>query len=161
MTILSTMAPINLVESISTFLAMEGFNIQYKWDASSKSAKEVDSNPEFEAVRAQIEEYSEYAQKIASLFAVSMMYMQETSYSDGASNTLYLIGGITIMSAATILKSIVQQVKGALMRFKTTVQGHSAAKNRKGVKTIVDVINEKGHLSDTKFILQSSYTFGL
>ena len=39
------------------------------------------------------------------------------------------------------------------MRFKTTVQGHSAAKNRKGVKTIVDVINEKGHLSDTKFIL--------
>lgn len=161
MSVLAAMAPSSLIESISTFLAMEGFNIQYQWDASTKSAKQVESNPDFESVRAQIELYSEYAQKIASLFAVSMMYMQETTYSGGYSNTLYLIGGITLMSAATILKNIVQQLKGALARFKMSVEGHSAGKGVRGVKTIVDVINEKGHLSDTKFMMQSSYTFGL
>lgn len=161
MSVLAAMAPLSLVESISTFLAMEGFNIQYQWDASTKSAKQVESNPDFESVRAQIELYSEYAQKIASLFAVSMMYMQETTYSGGYSNTLYLIGGITLVSAATILKNIVQQLKGALARFKMNVEGHSAGKGLRGVKTIVDVINEKGHLSDTKFMMQSSYTFGL
>ena len=158
---LASIAPADLVESISTFLAMEGFNIQYQWDPASKTAKEVENNPDFETVRAQIEEYAKYAQKIASLFAVSMMYMQETSYSNGNSNTLYLIGGVTLMSSATILKTIVEQVKGTLLRFKMSVEGHSANKGAKGVKTIVDVINQKGRLSDTKFMLQSSYTFGL
>jgi hypothetical protein len=34
-----------------------------------------------------------------------------------------------------------------------SVEGHSAGKGVRGVKTIVDVINEKGHLSDTKFMM--------
>ena len=150
-----------LIEGISTVLAMEGFNIQYQWDKKTKSAKEVDINPIFNPVREDIEKYSEYAQKIASLFAVSMMYMQEQSFTSGGSNTLYLIGGTTLLSSATILKNIAKQVRGALHNFKISVEGHSATKGKKSGKTIVDVINKKGHLSDTKFILQSSYTFGI
>lgn len=158
---LSDLAPTELIEAIQTFLAMQGFNITYNWDSSSGSAKEVESNPDFDTVRLQIEEYAGYAQKIASLFAASMMYMQQDFVSNGSSNTLYLIGGATLVSAATILKDIVQDIKGALNRFKVSVEGHSAVKGKKGAKTIVDVINAKGHLGDTKFMLESSYTFGL
>lgn len=158
---LAKYGPSELVEGISTILAMEGFNIQYQWDKQSRSAKEVDVNPVFNPVRQEIEEYSQYAQKIASLFAVSMMYMQEKTFTTGDSNTLYLIGGTTLLSSASILKNIAKQVRSALHSFKMSVEGHSAAKGKKSAKTIVDVINKNGHLSDTKFVLQSSYTFGL
>ena len=151
----------DLGEAIQTFLAMEGFNIYYSWDSSSGRAKAVDMNEKFQKEREQIELYAEKAQQIASLVSVSMMYMQETNFSGGASNTLYLIGGSTLISAASILSDIINKLKTNLIAFKTKVEGHSVSKDRKGAKTIVDVINRKGRLADTKFMFQSAYNFGL
>lgn len=153
--------PGDLMEAIQTFLAMEGFNVFYNIDASTGQAIMVDKNDKFAAERSSIEEYAAKAQKIASLLAVSMMYMQETDNTDGSSNTLYLIGGTTLISAATILSDIIEKLKSQLVVFKTSVEGHSVSKERKGAKTIVDVINSKGELGNTKFIMQSSYSFGL
>lgn len=153
--------PGGLQEAIQTFLAMEGFNIYYKWNPSSHNAQAVGLNKDFQAEREAIEEYAEYGRKIASLLSVSMMYMQETNFSSGGSNTLYLIGGSTLISAATILVDIISKLKANLTSFKLKVEGHSAAKGKKSAKTIVDVINSKGHLGDTAFKLESSYTFGL
>ena len=153
--------PGGLQEAIQTFLAMEGFNIYYKWNPSSHSAQAVGLNENFQAEREAIEEYAEYGRKITSLLSVSMMYMQETNFSSGGSNTLYLIGGSTLVSAATILADIISKLKAQLTAFKVRVEGHSAVKGKKGAKTIVDVINSKGHLGDTTFKLESSYTFGL
>lgn len=153
--------PGGLQEAIQTFLAMEGFNIYYKWNPSSHSAQAVGLNENFQAEREAIEEYAEYGRKIASLLSVSMMYMQETNFSSGESNTLYLIGGSTLVSAATILADIISKLKAQLIAFKVKVEGHSAIKGKKSAKTIVDVINSKGHLGDTTFKLESSYTFGL
>ena len=140
---------------------MEGFNIYYNWDSSSGRAKAVDMNERFQEEREQIELYAEKAQQIASLVSVSMMYMQETNFSGGASNTLYLIGGSTLISAASILSDIIAKLKANLIAFKTKVEGHSVSKDRKGAKTIVDVINHKGRLADTKFMFQSAYNFDL
>ena len=151
----------DLSEAIQTFLAMEGFNIYYNWDSSSGRAKAVDMNERFQEEREQIELYAEKAQQIASLVSVSMMYMQETNFSGGASNTLYLIGGSTLISAASILSDIIAKLKANLIAFKTKVEGHSVSKDRKGAKTIVDVINHKGRLADTKFMFQSAYNFDL
>ena len=151
----------DLSEAIQTFLAMEGFNIYYNWDSSSGRAKAVGMNERFQEEREQIELYAEKAQQIASLVSVSMMYMQETNFSGGASNTLYLIGGSTLISAASILSDIIAKLKANLIAFKTKVEGHSVSKDRKGAKTIVDVINHKGRLADTKFMFQSAYNFGL
>jgi hypothetical protein len=69
------------------------------------------------------------------------MYMQETDFSSGGSNTLYLIGGSTLISSATILSDIIAKLKANLIAFKTKVEGHGVAKGKKGAKTIVDVIN--------------------
>ena len=151
----------DLSEAIQTFLAMEGFNIYYSWDSSSGRAKAIDMNEKFQEEREQIELYAEKAQQIASLVSVSMMYMQEINFSGGASNTLYLIGGSTLISAASILSDIINKLKTNLIAFKTKVEGHSVSKDRKGAKTIVDVINRKGRLADTKFMFQSAYNFGL
>lgn len=150
-----------LTEAIQTFLAMEGFNIYYNWDSSTGRAREVDMNQEFQEERSKIEEQAEKAEKIAQLASISMMYMQETNFSGGDSNTLYLVGGSTLISAASILADIIEKLKSKLTSFKTKVEGHSVSKDRKGAKTIVDVINNKGRLADTKFIFQSAYTFGL
>lgn len=151
-----------LIEAIQTFLAMEGFNIYYKYDSSSKKAVATESNEAFANERQAIEEYANYGQQIASLLSVSAMYMQEGFSTKGASNTLYLIGGATLISSATILRDIVNRLKSGLVAFKTKVSGRKInSKGTSSAKTIVDVINSDGHLSNTKFMFESSYTFGI
>lgn len=151
----------DLFDSIQTILAMEGFNIYYDYDPQTGMAKKTDFNPEFATERQSIERYAQVGKQMASLMAASLMYMQQNSYSAGESNTLYLIGGTTLISAATILKDILKQAKGQLSNFNMRVSAMSLSKEEKSARTIVDLYNKKGRLTNTTFKLSSSYVFDL
>lgn len=143
-----------LIEGIETILGMYTFNIEYLWHTDGTKPKYyAGSNPEFSEVRARIEDLAKKANKIMSLMAVSLMYMQTITQSYGESNTLYLIGGTTIISAASILYQIAQEVQDDVNYIDSSFRMSS------GDGTIVDVLNEDKHISTLNFALKSSYTF--
>ena len=150
-----------LFESIQTFLAMESFNIYYRYNPLTGMAKKVPFNEEFASERQAIERYAELGRKTALLMAASLMYMQTSEYSAGESNTLYLIGGVSLISAATILRNILEEAKTQLSSFNMKVNAISLSKEEKSARTIVDLYNKNGRLTNTTFKLTSSYTFGL
>lgn len=147
----------NLIEAIETILGMYTFNIEYYWhNDDTKPRFYATTNPDFSEVRDRIEELTTKANQLMSLLATATMYMQTSNLSKGQSNTLYLIGGGTIISTATILRQIADDVRSnveyAKSRFKMGTSGGS---------TIVDVLNSDKKMSKLDFALQSSYTFKL
>ena len=155
--------PINseLFEAIQTFLAMQSFNIYYEYNANTKRAEKVDSNPQFVTQRNTIETCAKIGRQMVSLMAASLMYMQTSDSTKGDSNTLYLIGGTTLISAATILKDIIKEIRSTLSNFKLRVNAISASDTEKSARTIVDLYNNNGRLTNTTFKLSSSYVFNL
>ena len=150
------LAPLDLFESIQTILAMETFNIEYLWQNGKAQAA---SNPKFEDVRWEIENYATKAQQIAQLFSISMMYMQTDFQSNTQSNILYFVAGGIVKSAATILSQIIRELESELHSFKLTMKNKGSLAESQ--KTIVDYFNaEKGKGQHVlHFALQSSFKF--
>lgn len=144
----------DLLTSIENILGMHTFNIEYIWENSRAVAK---SNEDFQDTRRKIEEYSAKAQKIMALASIATMYMQTTTTSARESNTLYLIAGATVISAASILKNIINEVNKNLESFKfkmkTTLNPNSPD------YTIVDYFNAGKGEHRFHVALTSSYTF--
>lgn len=150
----------DIFDAIQSALAAETFNIYYKWNPKTKQAESVDSNEDFVDVRSLIEIYARKAEQIMSLYSAALMYMQSTAMTGNMAeaNTFYLIAGATVVSAATIMSTIVQELESSMStHFRVQVKtGH------KSNKTIVDVLNSgkaKPKASVINFLLQSSYNF--
>lgn len=167
--------PISLATAIETILGMEGFNIEYQRASSSKGSSSnkrkhrktggvwrafPESNETFKETRNKIVVMANECQKIMGYFAANMMYMQIAETSNGDSNTFFVAAGANIISAATIIGGMIQELKDGLKRF-SKFQTSFTAKNSKGGFTIVDMINNGGaeSLDKIEFALQSSYTF--
>lgn len=167
--------PTSLASAIETILGMEGFNIEYQRAASNKGTSSKkrkhrstgkfwtafpESNPAFEDTRSKIVEMANKCQKIMGYFAANMMYMQIAETSKGESNTFFIAAGASVISAATIIGEMINELENGLDRF-SRFQTSFTAKNSKGSFTIVDMINNGGEesLNKINFALQSSYTF--
>lgn len=164
-----------LAEAIETILGMYTFNVEYLWETvetkyTNKKGIEKTrhkkyyfpgNNKEFRPTREKIIDLTNKSQKIMDLFSVAMMYMQTSNNSNGQSNTLYLIGGSTIISAASILKQIVKEIELNLeyeqRSFRVNMNTNNALEGNNF--TIVDVFNGDKSISSLHFALQSSYTF--
>lgn len=149
-----------IFDAIQSALAADTFNVYYKWNPKTKQAESVESNEEFVDVRSLIETYARKSEKIMSLYSAALMYMQATAItpSNPAANTFYLVAGATVVSAATIMSTIVKELRDAMnTHFRAEVKtGH------KNNKTIIDVLNSGRKQSKTSvinFVLQSSYNF--
>ncbi len=152
-----------LAEAIETVLGMYTFNVEYQWELKEDGKRYYyeDDNPDFRPTREKIEELSNKAQQIMDLFSIALMYMQTAQFSNGESNTLYLIAGSTMISSASILKQIVEEINMNLeyeaRSFKVSM--NSLKPHGAGNNTIVDVFNRDARISGLHFMLQSSYTF--
>ena len=150
-----------IFDAIQSALAADTFNVYYQWNSETKQAEAVDDNPAFTDVRRMIEIYSAKAEKIMSLYSVALMYMQAAQMTGGeaSANTFYLVGGATVVSAATILANIIRELRDSVnTHFRTQVRT-----SYKGAqKTIIDVLNSGRDTRKTEvisFVLQSSYNF--
>lgn len=149
---LSKLAPYDLFYTVETLLGMDTFNVEYKW---KNGVAIEESNDDFHDVRQIIEHYAQRANQLAQLFSASMMYMQTSGTTSGGSNTLYLIAGSTVVSAATILGKIVKEINNTLHSFNLRMVNTYKGKQR----TIADYFNSKDVRDNLAFTLQSSFTF--
>ena len=124
--------PTSLASAIETILGMEGFNIEYQRAASNKGTSSKkrkhrstgkfwtafpESNPAFEDTRSKIVEMANKCQKIMGYFAADMMYMQIAETSKGESNTFFIAAGASVISAATIIGEMINELENGLDRF--------------------------------------------
>ena len=174
--------PIDLMYAIETIIGMQTFNVMYvrereRVKGNSRNSKKTiltnkknnkkywkaveEYNPRFADTREKIEVYANICQQIMGMFASKTMYMQMQQTSQGESNTIYIAGGALIISAATIVGQMIQDLEEGLSsfsRFQTTL----GAKTEKGSYTIVDMINSgegQENLNRIEFALKTSYTF--
>ena len=156
-----------LFDALTGLIGMEKFNIPYEW--VNNSAIRVDSVPDFNPTRLMIEAAADKARRILAQFLIGMMYMQLAPIdTSGNSSTLYIIGGTLAITSATLIQDIINDIKGAMQNINFELR--SAVDKTKGkkegskeLKDIVEFLNAGAgqHLSNTRYILESSYTFQL
>ena len=163
-----------LFEAATQFLGMEMFNIPYVWNSSKQSnqaeEKSINEVPPFYMTRKIILTEADRARQALTVFMTGMMYMQldESVTKNNISNSLYIIGGTLAITSATILADVIKSLEKGLNTFDVTMKA-TLRSPRKGEKkdnltkvgTIVDFLNagHGKHFGDTKYTLQSSYTF--
>ena len=135
---------IGLTEDFKSIYYFDKFNVPYKITGPRGSRKAVSGNPPtFVSTRNQIESLREEADRVASLQAAAMMYMdvaEEFSKTGQANrNILYIISG-QIFDAATMLIKIRNAID-TNSKSNFALQAHLKKENR---STIIDDLNDKG-----------------
>lgn len=157
---------VGLTEDFKSIYYFDKFNVPYEITGPRGSRKAVSGNPPtFVSTRNQIESLREEADRVASLQAAAMMYMdvaEEFSKTGQANrNILYIISG-QIFDAATMLTKIRNAID-TRSRSSFALQAYLKKENR---STIIDDLNDKGFSligskgGDVKnFKLTTSYNF--
>ena len=157
---------VGLTEDFKSIYYFDKFNVPYEITGPRGSRKAVSGNPPtFASTRDQIESLREEADRVASLQAAAMMYMdvaEEFSKTGQANrNILYIISG-QIFDAATMLTKIRNAID-TRSRSSFALQAHLKKENR---STIIEDLNDKGFSligsegGDVKnFKLTTSYNF--
>lgn len=157
---------VGLTEDFKSIYYFDKFNVPYEIKGPRGSRKAVSGNPPtFVSTRNQIESLREEADRVASLQAAAMMYMdvaEEFSKTGQANrNILYIISG-QIFDAATMLTKIRNAID-TRSRSSFALQAYLKKENR---STIIEDLNNKGFSligsegGDVKnFKLTTSYNF--
>lgn len=135
---------VGLTEDFKSIYYFEKFNVPYEITGPKGSRKAVSGNPPtFASTREQIESLREEADRVASLQAAAMMYMdvaEEFSKTGQANrNILYIISG-QIFDAATMLTKIRNAID-TRSRSSFALQAYLKKENR---STIIEDLNDKG-----------------
>lgn len=135
---------VGLTEDFKSIYYFDKFNVPYEITGPKGSRKAVNGNPPtFASTRAQIESLREEADRVASLQAAAMMYMdvaEEFSKTGQANrNILYIISG-QIFDAATMLTKIRNAID-TRSRSSFALQAYLKKENR---STIIEDLNNKG-----------------
>lgn len=135
---------VGLTEDFKSIYYFDKFNVPYEITGPRGSRKAVSGNPPtFASTRDQIESLREEADRVASLQAAAMMYMdvaEEFSKTGQANrNILYIISG-QIFDAATMLTNIRNAID-TRSRSSFALQAHLKKENR---STIIEDLNDKG-----------------
>lgn len=135
---------VGLTEDFKSIYYFDKFNVPYEITGPRGSRKAVSGNPPtFTSTRNQIESLREEADRVASLQAAAMMYMdvaEEFSKTGQANrNILYIISG-QIFDAATMLTKIRNAID-TRSRSSFVLQAYLKKENR---STIIDDLNDKG-----------------
>ena len=135
---------VGLTEDFKSIYYFEKFNVPYEITGPKGSRKAVNGNPPtFVSTRNQIESLREDADRVASLQAAAMMYMdvaEEFSKTGQANrNILYIISG-QIFDAATMLTKIRNAID-TRSRSSFALQAYLKKENR---STIIEDLNDKG-----------------
>lgn len=135
---------VGLTEDFKSIYYFDKFNVPYEITGPRGSRKAVSGNPPtFVSTRNQIESLKEEADRVASLQAAAMMYMdvaEEFSKTGQANrNILYIISG-QIFDAATILTKIRNAID-TRSRSSFALQAYLKKENR---STIIEDLNDKG-----------------
>ena len=135
---------VGLTEDFKSIYYFEKFNVPYEITGPKGSRKAVNGNPPtFVSTRDQIEFLREEADRVASLQAAAMMYMdiaEEFSKTGQANrNILYIISG-QIFDAATMLTKIRNAID-TNSKSNFALQAYLKKENR---STIIEDLNDKG-----------------
>lgn len=135
---------VGLTEDFKSIYYFDKFNVPYEITGPRGSRKAVSGNPPtFVSTRNQIESLKEEADRVASLQAAAMMYMdvaEEFSKTGQANrNILYIISG-QIFDAATILTKIRNAID-TNSKSNFALQAYLKKENR---STIIEDLNDKG-----------------
>lgn len=135
---------VGLTEDFKSIYYFDKFNVPYEITGPRGSRKAVSGNPPtFVSTRNQIESLREEADRVASLQAAAMMYMdvaEEFSKTGQANrNILYIISG-QIFDAATMLTKIRNAID-TRSRSSFALQAYLKKENR---STIIEDLNDKG-----------------
>ena len=135
---------VGLTEDFKSIYYFEKFNVPYEITGPKGSRKAVSGNPPtFVSTRNQIEFLREEADRVASLQAAAMMYMdiaEEFSKTGQANrNILYIISG-QIFDAATMLTKIRNAID-TNSKSNFALQAYLKKENR---STIIEDLNDKG-----------------
>lgn len=135
---------VGLTEDFKSIYYFDKFNVPYEITGPRGSRKAVSGNPPtFTSTRAQIESLREEADRVASLQAAAMMYMdvaEEFSKTGQANrNILYIISG-QIFDAATMLTKIRNAID-TNSKSNFALQAYLKKENR---STIIEDLNDKG-----------------
>lgn len=135
---------VGLTEDFKSIYYFDKFNVPYEITGPRGSRKAVSGNPPtFASTRDQIEFLREEADRVASLQAAAMMYMdvaEEFSKTGQANrNILYIISG-QIFDAATMLSKIRNAID-TRSRSSFALQAYLKKENR---STIIEDLNNKG-----------------
>ena len=135
---------VGLTEDFKSIYYFEKFNVPYEITGPKGSRKAVNGNPPtFVSTRNQIEFLKEEADRVASLQAAAMMYMdiaEEFSKTGQANrNILYIISG-QIFDAATMLTKIRNAID-TNSKSNFALQAYLKKENR---STIIEDLNDKG-----------------
>lgn len=135
---------VGLTEDFKSIYYFEKFNVPYEITGPKGSRKAVSGNPPaFASTRDQIEFLREEADRVASLQAAAMMYMdiaEEFSKTGQANrNILYIISG-QIFDAATMLTKIRNAID-TRSKSNFALQAYLKKENR---STIIEDLNDKG-----------------
>lgn len=135
---------VGLTEDFKSIYYFDKFNVPYEITGPRGSRKAVSGNPPtFASTRDQIDFLREEADRVASLQAAAMMYMdiaEEFSKTGQANrNILYIISG-QIFDAATMLTNIRNAID-ARSKSNFVLQAHLKKENR---STIIEDLNDKG-----------------
>ena len=135
---------VGLTEDFKSIYYFEKFNVPYEITGPRGSRKAVNGNPPtFASTREQIESLREEADRVASLQAAAMMYMdiaEEFSKTGQANrNILYIISG-QIFDAATMLTKIRNAID-TRSKSNFALQAYLKKENR---STIIEDLNNKG-----------------
>lgn len=149
-----------IFQAAGGILAMQQFNIPYIWDRESDHAKKADISqvPVFADTYSQIQEAAETAQRALAGYLGAMMYMQYKPKQGINANTLYIVHGNLILTSATILLQVINDLKENIRNWKFEMK---SVYNKQRDFTIVDFLNAGGvHKEDTwEYELSSSFTF--
>lgn len=151
-----------IVQALNDIFVMQGFNIDYHLKGRTAVPGVITSIPNTDiylSSYAKLSELIQRAQRYMSLAAAMIMrvrYLQSQDFNQN--NTLWIVGGTAMISAAQILKQLINQIKGQLNRNIF----NASATTKLGDKgfTIIDYIN--GHhqnISDLKTTLGTSFNF--
>lgn len=135
---------VGLTEDFKSIYYFDKFNVPYEITGPRGSRKAVSGNPPtFVSTRNQIESLREEADRVASLQAAAMMYMdiaEEFSKTGQANrNILYIISG-QIFDAATMLTNIRNAID-TRSKSNFALQAYLKKENR---STIIEDLNDKG-----------------
>ena len=157
---------VGLTEDFKSIYYFDKFNVPYEITGPKGSRKAVSGNPPtFVSTRNQIESLREEADRVASLQAAAMMYMdiaEEFSKTGQANrNILYIISG-QIFDAATMLTKIRNAID-TNSKSNFALQAYLKKENR---STIIEDLNDKGFSligseggTVKNFKLSTSYNF--
>ena len=135
---------VGLTENFKSIYYFDKFNVPYEITGPRGSRKAVSGNPPtFVSTRAQIESLKEEADRVSSLQAAAMMYMdvaEEFSKTGQANrNILYIISGQIFDAAAMLTK--IRNAIDTRSKSNFALQAYLKKENR---STIIEDLNDKG-----------------